>query len=465
MEENFVCENCNEQCDSVTTAYMDGDNVDICDNCVDEDFTMCADCNDYHRDNDLSENKNGDLICQGCIDEGYVICSDCDAITPHNEVTSVCGGSEVVCDTCLDENYTHCDGCGDHESDGRYLERYDEWICDDCISDRYFWCDSCDQYVHSDDYDGNNCCCNCSDENCGSQVGINGYGYKPSPNFHLHKTEDKQNSPLYLGIELEVENKNGTDSQRGEQVTFMEHFQKKQNFIYLKEDGSLTDGFECVSYPATLDYHTRVFDWKKLTKQLSYLGYRSYSTENCGIHIHINRGFLSAVEQKKLHYFVIHQAINIKKIAQRDSHWARYNTKNKFKEYGEPGGRDALNFNNRHTIEFRIFKGTLKYSTLRSYMEFVESITRFIKSAQFPIEQLSNENGWASYMNFVSKDKKYKVLQKYLTDKGFTHLVSQKESVSKVKKVKKEMENYYKGASESSPIRTTEKGGQSRLAI
>ncbi len=33
--------------------------------------------------------------------------------------------------------------------------------------------------------------------------------------------------------------------------------------IYCKHDGSLDEGFEIVSHPATLEYHTKTILWKK----------------------------------------------------------------------------------------------------------------------------------------------------------------------------------------------------------
>ena len=37
--------------------------------------------------------------------------------------------------------------------------------------------------------------------------------------------------------------------------------------IYIKEDGSLSDGFEIVSYPMTLYYHKNNMNWQEIMKK------------------------------------------------------------------------------------------------------------------------------------------------------------------------------------------------------
>ena len=59
--------------------------------------------------------------------------------------------------------------------------------------------------------------------------------------------------------------------------------------IYIKYDGSLDDGFEIVSHPATLNYHLNDFPWEDILHYAVQMGYRSHQTSTCGLHIHVNR--------------------------------------------------------------------------------------------------------------------------------------------------------------------------------
>jgi hypothetical protein len=59
--------------------------------------------------------------------------------------------------------------------------------------------------------------------------------------------------------------------------------------IYIKQDGSLDDGFEIVSHPMSLDYHTRKMPWKDVLQKAISMNYRSHKTTTCGYHLHIGR--------------------------------------------------------------------------------------------------------------------------------------------------------------------------------
>ena len=48
--------------------------------------------------------------------------------------------------------------------------------------------------------------------------------------------------------------------------------------IYIKSDGSLEDGFEIVSHPMTLEYHTEEMNWKEVLREAVSMGYRSHQT-------------------------------------------------------------------------------------------------------------------------------------------------------------------------------------------
>lgn len=92
--------------------------------------------------------------------------------------------------------------------------------------------------------------------------------------------------PLFMGIELEID-KGGEDSRNAE--TLLDCANGSCEHIYCKHDGSIDDGFEIVSHPMTLDYHTDIMNWKEVFDTALLLDYRSHQTSTCGLHIHVNR--------------------------------------------------------------------------------------------------------------------------------------------------------------------------------
>ena len=52
----------------------------------------------------------------------------------------------------------------------------------------------------------------------------------------------------------------------------------------------------------------------------------------------------------------------------------------KVKKYKNQGRYKAINLQNLSTIEFRLFRGTLNFNTFLASLQFVVTITRFVKS-------------------------------------------------------------------------------------
>ena len=148
----------------------------------------------------------------------------------------------------------------------------------------------------------------------------------------------------------------------------------------LQHDGSIDDGFEIVSHPMTLDYHTDIMNWKEVFDTALSLDYRSHQTSTCGLHIHVNRSAFGKdiCEQEetvaRIVYFVEQHWNELLKFSRRTeasmNRWAaRYgiaqNTKDTYRNAKDrcPGRYAAVNLENETTVEFRIFRGTLRYTT------------------------------------------------------------------------------------------------------
>ena len=114
-------------------------------------------------------------------------------------------------------------------------------------------------------------------------------------------------------------------------------------------------------------------------------------TSTCGLHVHVNRTAFGSTREaqdeciSRVLYFVEHHWLELLKFSRRTEYqmnrWAaRYGYKNSPKEILEDAkkgcnGRYAcVNITNYHTIEFRMFRGTLKYNTLIATLELVDKI-------------------------------------------------------------------------------------------
>ena len=93
-------------------------------------------------------------------------------------------------------------------------------------------------------------------------------------------------SKRYFGVELEIDS-GGKDEHSARILSNLAN--RYNNNIYIKTDGSLSDGLELVTHPMTLEYHLKEMPWNSLLERALDLGYYSHNTDTCGLHIHVNR--------------------------------------------------------------------------------------------------------------------------------------------------------------------------------
>ena len=143
-----------------------------------------------------------------------------------------------ICNKCLDElrcedDVRDCAECGVFTFTNylHYDEHNDAEYCRQCYRELWHECDDCGrEYSPSR---GRHSC----------YRGIHNYAHKPNPIFH-------GKAPYYFGIELEVE-QTDSDLSIDSGVTVVENTLGKR--AYMKEDGSLSNGFEIVTHPHSLD--------------------------------------------------------------------------------------------------------------------------------------------------------------------------------------------------------------------
>lgn len=228
------------------------------------------------------------------------------------------------------------------------------------------------------------------------------FNYVPKEfNFHRTELDDNQEyNNLYMGIELEIDR--GGESE--DNAKFIQEFLGDNN-CYIMHDGSLKDGLEIVTHPCTLNYH-KSLPYEELFEQLVGKGYKSHNTQTCGLHVHVNRDFFGdnpTIQDlciTKILYLLEKHWDKVKLLARRDSNGyaqrffmneqdSMFDLLAKAKRSDSYFGSSkykTVNLLHKNTIEFRLFKGTLKYETLIATLEFVRNLVYLCKNK--PLEQI-----------------------------------------------------------------------------
>lgn len=344
----------------------------------------------------MEEKSNNNLYCSHC---GVLIESD-----DFDEVNG-----EIVCRDCVDRYCTSCDHCGSliWESDA-YSDEYTS-LCSHCYHSHYTRCCSCDALVYEDDVyhlDGDSYCRDCYDEERDKSLYIHDYSYKPEPIF-------LGDSDRYFGVELEIDCA-GKDDDYAEELLNIGNANGEH--IYIKGDGSLDDGMELVSYPMSLNYH-KSFCWDEIMRKSINLSYRSHNTSTCGLHVHVNRNCMGDTREEqdevisRILFFVEKNWNELLKFSRRSEYsmnrWAaRYGFEKTGKEIldkakkGNNGRYAAINLCNYSTIEFRLFRGSLKYNTFIATLELVNLI---VDTAIYYTDDDIQKLSWSEFVSRITE--------------------------------------------------------------
>ena len=350
-----------------------------------------------------------------------IVCSVCGIVLTEETTKSFEG--QIMCEHCFDERTITCDNCGDRiwrdsaEGDSNYT------LCSHCYEYSYTTCENCGRLIHNEDAlyeDGEDYpyCRDCFEKL--NDNSIKNYSYKPEPIFY-------GSGNLFYGVELEID-KGGEEHSNAQKL--LDIANAKDERIYCKHDGSINNGFEIVSHPMSIDYHINTMNWLDIFEKATQMDYRSHNTSTCGLHIHCSRSAFGKdyEEQEKtigrLIFFVEKHWSELVKFSRRTpenlNRWAaKYATISSTTEETYKKAKDkhmgryvAVNLENDNTIEFRLFRGTLRYKTFIATLQLVDEICYLaINLSDKEMEELS----WS---NFVSKilPKKFDLIE-YLKSK------------------------------------------------
>lgn len=303
------------------------------------------------------------------------------------------------------------------------------------------------------------------------RLGLNADGSDVIGEYHSSKrivgkvpsAYDKRKLPLLMGLELEMEVVSGSRSELA--LKFQRLMgtvrinDRTHRYCALERDGSLSSGFEMVTGYTGLDTHALVLS---RLKDMPFAGkLTSHDTTTCGLHVHIDRNNMTPLHADKLGMFINDPKNRPLVLAVA----RRYNSGNYAKCIDKTGAgksmghharavkrsagvriernfsgavpmvamrkayRDiiaqgagnadryhAVNFTPVKTIEFRVYRGTLKYETIMSCLEFTRASWLF--SQEFSKADMTTEK----FLAFICRaDNRPDTphLRPYLQAKGF----------------------------------------------
>ena len=352
------------------------------------------------------------------------VCTHCGQVLPHTSLAAFSG--ELLCRECLDELTTACSWCGDRIWRDDNYGTDETPLCCDCYDDHYATCADCgtlirqhDAYYVSSDSD-EAYCLHCYQQH--NDRSIHDYYYKPTPLF-------RGEGPRYFGVELEIDEA-GEDCDNADAILDIANWQLEN--LYCKHDGSLDDGFELVTHPMSLDYHVHEMPWAEVLEKAQQMGYRSHQANTCGLHIHVSRKAFGETEAlqdaaiARVLYFIEKHWNEMLKFSRRtqrqlDRWAARYGYREHPKDLldtakkgGGQGRYSCVNLENYDTIEFRIFRGTLKYNTLIATLQMVN---RICDVAIFMSDDDVRSMSWISFVTSCIQTEPEPELVQYLKER------------------------------------------------
>lgn len=292
-----------------------------------------------------------------------------------------------------------------------------------------------------------------------SKTYIHQFNYIPKYIKHFMPGES-EDTTLLLGAEIEVggnnnisydNDKNYKNSTVKKCIQIMNGSDSDaEDLIYSTHDSTVQIEFDTM--PCSLEFHKNRMNYREMFEHLDKEGYKGHDCKTAGLHIHANRSYLgkSRISQElvisKILYILEKFNDEICVIARRDNNYSEFVGEKQnedsivelYGQYKEKGKRAALNLQHKDTIEFRMFKSTLKYETFILTLEFVKDIIDYAKSVDIEEIELAK---WSDLMNYFSTElREYYEFRYQKKVKDISGLTT-KQIRKRISKLKSELKN------------------------
>lgn len=242
--------------------------------------------------------------------------------------------------------------------------------------------------------------------------------------YHTHKNSGLQvkfgakDGETFKGYGLELEVEMGSNSNYSTSEVSSEVHKLLGDHAYFEHDGSLYNGFETITRPHTKEELFKL-EWDKILETYIDMECKSHIGNHCGLHIHASREVFGDTKDEqddniaKLIFFTEYYWDDYVKFSRRSNpnRWSsRYfsedviiredDIKNLTKSY--QNRYHAINLNNKNTVEFRIARGTLKYTSFMATLDFTIKLAE--NASKISWEDVTNLDKWFDGMSDNTKE-------------------------------------------------------------
>ena len=344
-----------------------------------EHFAVCHDCGELILSVD-AVHIHGETYCQDC----QTTCCECGRHILLRDAFHTQDSDYDYCESCFAEVYV-CATCGDHyryEEEGHYHNG--EWYCDSCHEEL-------DLVIR--DY----------------------HTQKDYGDIVFYGDEERQEA-IFIGYELEID----ADHRVDREEIARELKDRFDSFFAYEYDGSLRNGFEIISQPASLSYHLGMMPkYRDAFRYLLGCGMKSHDIGTCGLHCHLDRRYFGKREDSsisKMLYLFEKFRPELMQFSRRTEEQASSWCRSRKQNYGGAAGwiKDAvtgskyrynyqdryyaLNLTNAETLEVRLWRGSLNGNTFEATLRFTARLcdlckhTPAVKLAKFNFDDLLGDD-------------------------------------------------------------------------
>lgn len=320
------------------------------------------------------------------------LCKVCDVSILWDDINFRNRSGVAICDDCHSNHYYYCDYC--ENSVGTPYWNHETDMCELCTSVRFSRCADCDNLVNEDnlyysDYSSDVRCeyCYYEHENESHHIpNVQGYHSGAPWSMQYHTIGGHSDSPLgftYYGVELECED---VSADIGDVLSDM----MSARIGHAETDGSLNNGIEFITQPATLmawrdSFGDSVREYMSKVQQFG----GTFEDDTCGAHVHVSRtAFDNDTHLFRFVTFMRHNESFVRVISGRDDssidQWAKvnnYRSGELRQEVKRQSGNRyrAVNLSNSRTVEVRAFAGSNDFADIIGSIELISAVIEYVR--------------------------------------------------------------------------------------